>query len=148
MPKLSRAEINELLAGPIIARLATISPEGTPYIAPLWQTWDGEAMHMIPRAKARFIEHIRGNPNVAVSCADDINPDHARVLLEGHAEIVEGPVPMAGDTLAVAREMAERYGGAAGIEYLEGTLDKPRYRLRIEPRTLTTWRGTWHPRYG
>ena len=148
MPELTSTEIDELLSRPIIARLATVTPAGTPYIAPLWQTWDGTGMHIIPRAKARFIEHIRANPAVAVSCADDINPEHSRVLIEGRADSVEGPVVMAGETLAIAREMAQRYGGADGLKYLEGTLDKPRYRLRVVPTTITTWQGAWHPRYG
>ena len=148
MPKLTRTELNALLAGPVIARLATVTREGTPYIAPVWQTWDGEVMHIIPRGRAHFVEHIRENPLVAISCADDVDPEHARVLNQGRAEITDGPAIMAGETLGIAREMAERYGGADGVEYLEATLDKPRYRISIAPITLTSWRGAWHPRYG
>lgn len=148
MPQLSKQEIDDLLAGPIIARLATVTPEGTPYIAPVWQTWDGETMQIIPRERARFMAHIRANSAVAVSCADDINAAHARVLLEGHATVVEGPVPMRGEMLAIAEEMALRYGGEEGLRYLAGTQDKPRYWLRIVPATVTSWQGSWHPRYG
>ena len=147
MPSLTPTEIDALLAGPIIARIATVTPSGTPYLAPVWQTWDGQTMTVIPRAKARFIDHLRQNPAVALSCADDVDPEHARILIEGRADIVEGPTLMQGETLEIAREMAQRYGGPSGVEYLEGTLDKPRYRVRIIPRAITTWRGQWHPRY-
>jgi len=148
MPKLSRAEIDALLAGPIIARVATVTEAGTPYVAPVWQIWDGECLRFIPRARSRFVSHLRHRPDVAVSCADDVDPEHARVLVEGRAEVEEGPVVMTGETLEMAREMAYRYGGSAGLDYLESTLEKPRYRVRVVPRKITSWRGAWHERYG
>ena len=63
-------------------------------------------------------------------------------------EIVAGPEKMQGRTLEIATEMAQRYGGEAGLTYLRGTLDKPRYLLKLTPHTVTTWSGSWHPRYG
>ena len=148
MPELTREQVNELLSTPVVARLATVKPDGAPYVVPVWQHWDGEAMYVIPRGRSRFVEHVRAEPRVAVSCADDVDAGHGRVLIEGRAEIVEGPVLMAGRLLDIAREMAERYGGEAGLRYLDGTMDKPRYLLRIVPDKLTTWEGGWHPRYG
>ena len=35
--------------------------------------------------------------------------------------------------LEIATEMAQRYGGEAGLAYLRGTLDKPRYLLKLDP---------------
>lgn len=148
MPPLTKAEIDALLAGPINARLATVKPDGAPYVVPVWQCWDGTSMYIIPREKSRFIEHIQHEPRVAVSCADDVAPAHPRVLLEGKIEIVAGPEKMQGRTLEIATEMAQRYGGEAGLAYLRGTLDKPRYLLKLTPAKMTTWRGSWHPRYG
>ena len=134
MPQLTREQVDEFLATPVVARLATVKADGAPYVVPVWQHWDGEAMYVIPRGRSRFVEHLRAEPRVAVSCADDAGAGHRRVLIEGRAEIVEGPVPMAGRTLDIAREMAARYGGEAGLRYLDGTMDKPRYLLRIVPR--------------
>ena len=148
MSELTREQLSEFLATPVVARLATVKPDGGPYVVPVWQHWDGDAMYVIPRGRSRFAEHLRAEPRVAVSCADDVGAGHRRVLIEGRAEIVEGPVLMAGRPLDIAREMAERYGGEAGLRYLDGTMDKPRYLLRIVPDTLTTWEGGWHPRYG
>lgn len=148
MPGLTHDEVNELLATPVIARLATVKPDGAPYVVPVWQYWDGEAMYVIPRERSRFVEHLRTEPRVAVSCTDDVDPDHGRVLIEGTVEIVEGPALMSGRMLEIAEEMAERYGGQAGLEYLTGTMEKPRYLLRITPQKMTTWKIGWHPRYG
>ena len=152
MPQLTPEQVSEFLATPVIARLATVKPDGGPYVVPVWQHWDGESMYVIPRGGARFVEHLRSEPRVAVSCADDwenfVGAGHRRVLIEGRAEIVEGPVLMTGRLLDIAREMAERYQGDAGRKYLDGTMHKRRYLLRIVTDTMTTWEGAWHPRYG
>ena len=147
MPGLTPEEVNKLLATAVIARLGVVKPDGAPYVVPVWQYWDGESMYIIPRARSRFVGYLRQEPRVAVSCAEDVAPQ-PRVLIEGVAEIVEGPVRMAGRMLEIAQEMAQRYGGRPGLEYLAGTMDKPRYLVRITPQEVTTWAGGWHPRYG
>ena len=115
MPQLTKSEIDQLLAMPIIARLATVKPDGTPYIAPVWEYWDGESMFIIPRGKSKFVEYIKANPRVAISCADDIKADHSRVLLEGTIEIVEGPVRMEGFGLEIGRAGATLTLGAPRV---------------------------------
>lgn len=146
--KLTPEEIDAFLATPVIARLATVQPSGAPYISPIWQQWDGTHLWVIPRAKARFVEYIRNEPRVAVSCADDINPAHTRVTIEGTAEIVEGPVPLEGRTKEIADEMAVRYMGPDGPKYASKTADRLRFLVRITPTRITSWSGTeWHERY-
>lgn len=147
MPGLTPEQVDELLAGPIIVRLATVKPDGAPYVVPVWEYWDDGAMYIIPREKSRFMEYIKNEPRVAVSCADDVDPDHPRVLIEGTAEIVEGPVKMTGRMLEIAREMVVRYAGEPGLAYLESTIDNPRYLLKITPEKMTSWVKGWHPRY-
>jgi hypothetical protein len=44
--------------------------------------------------------------------------------------------------------MSRRYLGEHGPEYLEPTMNQPRWLFRIEPRRMATWQGVgWHPRY-
>lgn len=147
MRALTPEEIADFLAGPIVARLALVTPAGAPYIVPLWQEWDGAAMWFIARERSAFIPALRANPRLAASCALDAAPS-TRVLLEGTGEIVAGPAPLAGDVLAMARRMATRYLGERGPEYLEPTRDRPRYWLRLAPTRLTSWEGVeWAKRY-
>jgi nitroimidazol reductase NimA-like FMN-containing flavoprotein (pyridoxamine 5'-phosphate oxidase superfamily) len=40
MPKLTSKQVDELLATPVIARLATVREDGASYIVPVWQHWD------------------------------------------------------------------------------------------------------------
>jgi PPOX class probable F420-dependent enzyme len=145
--KLSSKEIDELLALPIVARIATVKPDGAPNVAPMWQQWDGEAMWIIPRSRASWFENLSKEPRVCISCADDINPGHARVTIEGVAEIVEGPIGLVGRVKEIADEMAVRYMGPAGPGYAAKTADRMRYLIKITPTLITSWRGEWHPRY-
>ena len=147
MRGLTAAEIAEFLAGPVVARVASVDEEGMPYITPVWQEWDGEALWIVPRERSAWVNHIQQNPNLAVSCALDVSP-YTRVLMRGQAVIVEGPTPMAGKCLAVANRMAARYLGERGPEYLVPTADRPRYLIKFTPTKIVSWEGVeWHEKY-
>lgn len=144
---LTPQEIEEFLAGPVIARVGSVDRNNVPYITPVWQEWDGEAMWIIPRERSAWVKHIQHNPNVAVSCAID-SGTYTRVLLHGKAEIVYGPGPMQGQCLEIAKRMSLRYLGERGPEYLEPTYDRPRYLVKIVPDSIISWDGVeWAKKY-
>jgi PPOX class probable F420-dependent enzyme len=144
---LTREEIVEFLSGPIVARIATVKEDGAPYIAPIWQYYDGEVMWVIPRERSIFVKHIRRSPRVAVSCAYDTAP-WTRVLIQGRAEIVEGPKPVEGLIAEIGEQMAVRYLGEHGAEYASITWDRPRYLIKIIPEKITSWTGSeWANKY-
>ena len=147
MRALTEEEIEEFLAGPVVARLATITSDGTPYVAPVWQHYEDGAVYIIPRERSVFVKHIERNPNVAVSCALDEAP-YTRVLFRGQAEIVEGPKILEGKTLEIGEKMSYRYLGERGPEYLVPTKDRPRYLVKVIPEKVISWEGVeWHPKY-
>ncbi|OGO28796.1 MAG: hypothetical protein A2Z16_12355 [Chloroflexi bacterium RBG_16_54_18] len=144
---LTKEEIVEFLSGPIVARIATVKEDGAPYIAPIWQYYDGEVMWVIPRERSIFVKHIRRSPRVAVSCAYDTAP-WTRVLIQGRAEIVEGPKPVEGLIAEIGEQMAVRYLGEHGAEYASITWDRPRYLIKIVPEKITSWTGSeWANKY-
>lgn len=144
---LTPEEINDFLAGPVVARVASVDPDGSPYITPVWQEWDGNAMWLVPRERTAFVGHIRYNPRVAVSCAME-SGTYTRVLIRGKAEIVFGPAPMKGQCLDIANRMATRYLGEHGPEYLVPTYDRARYLIKIVPDSLISWDGVeWAKKY-
>lgn len=147
MRGLKKEEIKEFLAGPVVARVATVKPDGSPYVAPVWQEFDGEAIYFIPRERSAFVSHIKANPRVAISCALDTAP-YTRVLFEGKAEILEGPSRVEGKVLEMGQRMSRRYLGEHGPEYLEPTRDRPRFLVRVIPDKITSWEGVeWHEKY-
>jgi nitroimidazol reductase NimA-like FMN-containing flavoprotein (pyridoxamine 5'-phosphate oxidase superfamily) len=145
--RLTPEEVANFLAGPIVARVATVDADGIPYITPVWQEWDGESLWIVPRERSAWVAHIKQNPNVAVSCALDVSP-YTRVLFRGKAEIVFGPAPMSGQCLEAANRMATRFLGEHGPEYLVPTYDRPRYLIKVIPTQIITWEGVeWAKKY-
>ena len=117
-----------------------------PYVTPLWYEYDGSGYIFIGRERADWIGHIRRDPRVGL-CIDDPDGSHRRVVVQGRAEIVEGP-SVRGPWLPIAQRMAELYmGGQDGLKYMERTLGYPRITVRVSPEKTTTWRGAWARRY-
>lgn len=145
--RLSGEQTDALLRRPLLARLATIGADGYPSIAPVWHEWDGAAMWLVLRSAARLVEDIRRDPRVGLSIVDDADPDR-RVQIHGRATIVEGPGPLQGRVLDLARRMAEHYEGPPGLAYVERSLTWPRVLVRVDPVQLVTWGSPdWHHRY-
>lgn len=139
--------ISALFGRPIVGRLATIDADGFPAIVPVWFEWDGTAIWIVARARARYVDDIRRDPRVALSIVDPDDPD-VRAHIRGRAEVVAGPAPLEGETLALARRLAERYEGASGLAYIETSRPWERCLIRIAPDRLTSWGSPdWHPRY-
>jgi PPOX class probable F420-dependent enzyme len=150
MPKMSKEQIDEFLQGPHLARIATVKPDGAPYVVPVWYEWDGKNLYVVGRKRSVWVEYIRREPRVAVLIDENTTPLR-KVLIEGKAEVVGS------DWIEIGKRMVVRYfGPEVGPKYLEGTLDQPRWVVKITPTNITTWyippeygggREAWHPRY-
>ncbi len=150
--KLTEDEITAFLAQPWKARLATVTPKNTPYIVPLWYEYDAakEVFYIIARERSKYVEHIVRNPAVALHIADDAHLENTRVLVEGTAQILDGPVAPAAspEIREIAKAMAHKYMGAEGAEYAQRTMSRPRYLIQITPRRWRSWTGReWAPHY-
>ena len=147
MRALTNDEIVEFLSGPIVARVALTKPDGAPYVAPVWQEYDGEALYFIPRATSKFAPWLVADARLCISCALSSAP-YTRVLFEGTGEIVSGPAPMEGQCLEIARRMANRYLGEHGPRYIEPSIPRPRYLVKLVPDKITSWEGVeWAKQY-
>lgn len=149
---LTAEEVIEFLAYPWNGRLATVTPEHTPYVVPVWYEYDPRAgvFYVVGRLRSAYVAHIQRNPAVAFHVADDIHVEHTRVLVEGTAEILEGPIPPRDSARihSLSLSMSRRYLGPRGEAYAQQTMDRPRYLIRITPRRWQTWTGReWAPRY-
>jgi nitroimidazol reductase NimA-like FMN-containing flavoprotein (pyridoxamine 5'-phosphate oxidase superfamily) len=72
---LTDAALATFLAEPWNGRLATITPAGWPYVAPVWYEFerDRRAVLVVGRERAQWIAHLRVNPRVAFHVADDLH---------------------------------------------------------------------------
>ncbi|GAA2898731.1 PPOX class F420-dependent oxidoreductase [Nonomuraea rubra] len=94
----------DLLTRPLFAHLATIGPDGTPHVNPVWTIWDGEYLRFTTTTDRRKCRNVQRDPNVAVSINDPEQP-YRYLEVRGVVERVE-PDP-SGDFFDV---LATRYG--------------------------------------
>jgi PPOX class probable F420-dependent enzyme len=138
---LTETERSEFFRRPLLARLATVRPDGAPYVVPLWFQWDevDGSFWLVIRERARFVPNLLREPRVCLSIAADA-PPYARATIMGRAVIVARPGE-SDEWMAVARRMTTRYVGETDPGYFERTARFPRWLVRIVPDEMTTWRG-------
>ncbi len=141
MPPLSRTRLKRFLTETKLARLATVKPDGAPYVNPVWFLFDGQFVYVHARARAQYVENLKRQPRVAI-CMDADTPPHTRVLLEGDAEVLE-KVPK-----EIHAKLLMKYRDDMAPGYREATKGFPRVWVRVSPSKVTSWEGAmWHPRY-
>ena len=137
-----QSQIDELLAQPVLARLATAdAATGQPHVVPLWFLWDGEALWISSFSGTRKIKELLANPRAAVL----IEPDAAHpsplqaVLFKGPVEIIREPRDF------IARQaiaIYTRYMGAEGVQAAEPQSwahDPAGLLLRLLPEKVIAW---------
>ncbi|MFB6280737.1 MAG: pyridoxamine 5'-phosphate oxidase family protein [Haloferacaceae archaeon] len=115
----------DLFEKPTVAHVATLAPDGTPHVTPVWIDYDdGDDRLLVNTERGRRKEvNVRNDPKVGVSMTDPDNP-YRRVSVMG---VVDGI------TTEGAREhvddLARRYTGDAYANPIE----TERVLLRIRP---------------
>lgn len=147
MRGLSEKEMREFLSEPWVARIATLKPNNNPYLSTVWYEYDHPNFYLGGREKSEWVANLKHDPHIALHVAEDKAP-FTRILAEGVAEILDGPVGITGRWVEIANRMATRYLGEHGPEYLVPTMDRRRYWIKVVPDTITSWTGVeWHKKY-
>ncbi|MCX4474741.1 Pyridoxamine 5'-phosphate oxidase [Micromonospora sp. MW-13] len=77
-----------LLAEPQLAHVATIEPDGTPHVTPVWVDTDGEHIVFNTAKGRQKYNNLQRNPVVAVSVVDKAD-DFRTLWVKGTTELVE-----------------------------------------------------------
>ncbi|CAN5566447.1 hypothetical protein BH20ACT21_BH20ACT21_18540 [soil metagenome] len=90
MEEMTTQEAREFLrAGTRTGKLATVSADGSPHVAPIWFELDDDGNLLFTTgAKTVKGRNLRREPRLSL-CVDDENPPFAHVVLLGVAEISE-----------------------------------------------------------
>jgi PPOX class probable F420-dependent enzyme len=116
-----------LLTGPNIAHLATLMPDGSPQVTPVWVDTDGRDV-LVNTADGRLkVHNVRRDPRVALDVTDRANP-YVAVLIRGR--VVDISAEGARDHID---RLARRYTGA---ERYPGDAAERRLILRIRPERV------------
>lgn len=122
-------EDRELINSRNRAHLATVNPDGSPQVSPVWVDVAGDVIR-VNTAKGRVkVRNVTKDPRVALSVTADDDPLR-RVLVQG--DVVNITEEGAVDHI---HELARRYDGSDGYQGL--TPDMVRLILEIRPRHVT-----------
>ncbi|UGT41878.1 PPOX class F420-dependent oxidoreductase [Nocardia yamanashiensis] len=119
----------DLLTRPLFAHLATLNPDGTPQVTPIWQVYDGEFIRFTTTTNRAKHRNTAADPNVAVSINDPDAP-YRYLEVRGVIERIE-PDPE-GDFFDV---LARRYG----LPYDRPVPDHPRRVVLVMRPTHATY---------
>jgi PPOX class probable F420-dependent enzyme len=115
----------KLIEGKNFASLATIGPDGSPHVTPMWIDHEGDTILMNTAEGRVKLRNISQDPRVGVTIFDQKNP-YDRVVIQGEviAQIHEGAE-------AHIDKLARKYTGAN--QYQKSSPDEKRMILKIKP---------------
>jgi PPOX class probable F420-dependent enzyme len=132
---MTAAEMREFLTTlPLLASVATLQEDGSPYVNPLWYEYQDDAFIVITKANAKVCQNLRRDPRATLVVAAP-QPPYRRVLARGRAREIDV------DWIPIAERMVLRYVGPDGIKYLRATSGLPRVTFAIQVEQLTSWNG-------
>ena len=88
MPRMTAEEIAEFLKLPLLSNLATLRPDGSPHLAPVWHLYDGERLLILSSPSSVKVGNLRGDPRIGISIPRETEP-HGFVQVNGTAELSE-----------------------------------------------------------
>ncbi|GID94052.1 pyridoxamine 5'-phosphate oxidase family protein [Amorphoplanes digitatis] len=91
MPLRMTAAVESFLAENELGTLTTLRPDGSPHVAPVRFTWDGEAglVRVMTAADRRKARNVRANPGGRASICQVVGPRW--ITMEGAARVFEDP---------------------------------------------------------
>ncbi|WP_329120872.1 PPOX class F420-dependent oxidoreductase [Streptomyces sp. NBC_01465] len=119
----------DLLERPLFGHLATIRPDGTPHVNPVWFEWDGERLWFTTTTDRFKYRNVAGNPHVSLSVNDPEQP-YRYLEVRGVVDRTE-PDPSTAGYLRLAR----RYG--LDLDRPAGGADDNRVLIGLTPRHTT-----------
>jgi PPOX class probable F420-dependent enzyme len=116
------------------AHIATLLPDGTPHVTPVWIDYDPDADRLLVNTERgrRKEKNVRNDPRVAVSMTD---PDNPYRMLSVTGTVEEITTDGARDHID---ELAERY---MGEDEYPNPIQTERVILSIEPEHVTHMDG-------
>jgi len=96
MRSMDWAEASRFLqAGARTAKVATVTAQGRPHVAPVWFTVDGRELVSSTSSRSVKARNLNHDPRVAVT-VDDETPAFAFVTVTGHAALIRADRPAVG----------------------------------------------------
>jgi PPOX class probable F420-dependent enzyme len=114
-----------MIEGKNFASLATLLPDGSPHVTPMWVDHEGDYILMNTAEGRIKLQNIARDPRVGVAITNQNNP-YDRILIKG--KVVERTHESAE---AHIDKLAKKYTGAN--KYQKSTPDEKRVIIKIQP---------------
>ncbi len=139
---LTKAEMDAFLARPLIARLATLGPEG-PHVTPVWYDWDDTHLLVAIGRRSRKFRNLSADPRIAVTVDETLGGLRFKaVIMEGTAELIDTPQDWA---RSVATRIYTKYLGPESVRLPipQSMLNHDEHVvIRLKPQRVITWDDT------
>jgi PPOX class probable F420-dependent enzyme len=130
---LSGQEIDAYLRDRRTARVATVGPDGTPHVIPLWFVWVDGALYVNTTRGNRSVRNLEHDPRASVSVDDGELYDELRgVTMAGTMRDASGDRQL--DDVVSA--FAEKYFGGNDPHF---TRWRNRFFLKLVPEHVASW---------
>ena len=129
---LSVKELDAYLAERRAARVATVGPDGTPHVVPLWFVWHGGALFLNSTLGNPTVEHMLRTGTAAAVIDDGDEYEELRGV------VLRGRVERLGDTAPpdVERAWSNKYMGGGEVPYRRW---RNRAWFRLTPVRTASW---------
>ena len=128
------------------ARLATLDPDGAPYVAALWFVWRDEGLFLSTRLGSATWEHAERDPRVSLTIDRGRDwSELAGVGVEGIAELLPAEHPDMRTPMSAWHEKYRSMLAGDGFERFTEAVPHLGF-LRVEPLRVRTWDHAWHER--
>lgn len=129
MPAALPAELKALLDTPVFVTVATVQPDGSPQVSPVWVKRDGDDLLVSTSIGRRKEQNLRRDPRVSV-VVQPFDAPYTYAEIRGTATLTtEG-----GDELM--DELSVKYTGKKFAEFNPSMDDAERVVVRITPRKV------------
>jgi PPOX class probable F420-dependent enzyme len=105
MPALAE-DVRTLFAGPNIAHIATLLPDGSPHSVAIWAGLHGDDVCFFTQERSRKARNLGADPRLAISIVDRDNPYYTGWIRGRVVDTIEGE-----DALTVIDELSVKYTG-------------------------------------
>lgn len=119
-------KFSDLMEKKVFASLATLMPDGTPQVTPVWIDFDGENLLVNTAVGRQKDKNLQRDPKVSVMLIDPENPYR---YLEVRGKVVERTLDGADDHI---NKMAKKYMGQDVYPYRQPNEVRVLYKVRPE----------------
>jgi len=131
--------VRRMFSGLPVVSVATVDPDGTPHVVPLWFVWPEDALYISTRREGRTWRNASADPRVAVTI--DLGrswTELAGAVLTGRAELL--PAEQASMRRPISA-WHEKYRSLLAGEGFTRFTEQVRQLgfLRVDPESVRTW---------